>query len=71
MLWIVAEMERFSADSTTIVINVAEGNTALIPCTPPASVPTAIVSFELNGSPIDMSSGEPNCTMIGTAMLRD
>lgn len=51
------ELARFNADSTTVVVNVTEGNTALVPCSPPASVPAAVVTFELNGVPIDTSSG--------------
>ncbi len=52
-----AEMGQFGADSTTVVVNVTEGNTALISCSPPASVPAVTVSYELNGTPVDMTSG--------------
>lgn len=54
---VVAEMESFGADSTTVVVNVTEGNTALITCTPPASIPAAVVTYELNGVPIDLTPG--------------
>lgn len=54
----VAEMESFGVDSTTVVVNVTEGNTALITCTPPASIPAAVVTYELNGIPIDLTPGK-------------
>ena len=50
-------LENFASGTSTMFVNVTEGNTALIPCMPPNSIPTAIIVFELNGAVIDMATG--------------
>ena len=55
---IVAELNSF-ANQQNITLNAIEGNTAVIPCTPPHSVPHPVTEFTFNGTVIDKSKG--NC----------
>lgn len=52
---IIAILEPFLPQSD-IQIGVTRGNTAVIPCNPPRSVPAVVTEFQLNGTVIDRSS---------------
>ena len=54
----VVGIRQFDSNLKDIAVEVVAGNTAVIPCEPPASRPVALTVFEINGTTIDESHGE-------------
>ncbi|XP_064650503.1 brother of CDO-like isoform X3 [Lineus longissimus] len=48
-----ADIDRFDRNLPDIIVNATKGNVALVPCVPPESSPSPILTFEVNSTVID------------------
>lgn len=67
---IIAVLEPFLLQSD-IQMRVTRGNTAVIPCNPPYSVPAVVTGFQLNGTIIERSSGNQQLMPSGNLQIME
>lgn len=67
---IVAQLDTFPRQDN-ISISAIEGNTAVIPCAPPYSVPNVVTEFDFNGTFIDKTTGMYPPTLPNFATPKD
>ena len=53
-----SDLGKFEESLTDLYVKSTEGNVAVIPCRPPTGNPPTVTAFDINGSRVQLESGE-------------